>query len=49
MSYTYEEFVEALDANNKKLKDSLKFKRLAKTIFADTNKESVIINVNGTS
>lgn len=33
----------------KKLKDSLKFKRLAKTIFADTNKESVIINVNGTS
>lgn len=49
MSYTYEEFVEALDANNKKLKDSLKFKRLAKTIFADTNKESVVININGTS
>lgn len=49
MSYTYEEFVEALDANNKKLKDSLKFKRLAKTIFADTDKDSVIINVNGTS
>lgn len=49
MSYTYEEFVEALDANNKKLKDSLKFEQLAKTIFADTNKESVIINVNGTS
>lgn len=49
MSYTYEEFVEALDANNKKLKDSLKFERLAKTIFADTDKDSVIINVNGTS
>lgn len=49
MSYTYEEFVEALDANNKKLKDSLKFKRLAKTIFADTDKDSVVINVNGTS
>lgn len=49
MSYTYEEFVEALDANNKKLKDSLKFERLAKTIFADTDKDSVIININGTS
>lgn len=49
MSYTYEEFVEALDANNRQLKDSLKFEQLAKTIFADTNKESVIINVNGTS
>lgn len=49
MSYTYEEFVEALDANNRHLKDSLKFEQLAKTIFADTNKESVIINVNGTS
>lgn len=49
MSYTYEEFVGALDANNKKLKDSLKFERLAKTIFADTAKDSVIINVNGTS
>lgn len=49
MSYTYEEFVEALDANNKKLKDSLKFERLAKTIFADTDKDSIIINVNGTS
>lgn len=49
MSYTYEEFVEALDANNKKLKDSLKFERLAKTIFADTDKDSVVINVNGTS
>lgn len=49
MSYTYEEFVEALDANNRQLKDSLKFEQLAKTIFADTNKDSVIINVNGTS
>lgn len=49
MSYTYEEFIEALDANNKKLKDSLKFERLAKTIFADTDKDSVIININGTS
>lgn len=49
MSYTYEEFIGALDANNKKLKDSLKFERLAKTIFAATDKDSVIINVNGTS
>ena len=49
MSYTYEKFVEALDANNKELKDSLKFEQLAKTIFADTDKDSVIINVNGTS
>lgn len=49
MSYTYEEFIGALDANNKELKNSLKFEQLAKTIFADTNKESVVINVNGTS
>lgn len=49
MSYTYEEFVEALDANNKKLKDSLKFEQLAKTIFANTDKDSVVININGTS
>lgn len=49
MSYTYEEFIDALDANNKELKDSLKFEQLAKTIFANTNKESVVINVNGTS
>lgn len=49
MSYTYEEFIYALDANNKELKDSLKFEQLAKTIFADTNKESVVINVNGPS
>lgn len=49
MSYTYEEFIEALDANNKELKNSLKFEQLAKTIFADTGKDSVVINVNGTS
>lgn len=49
MGYTYEEFIGALDANNKELKNSLKFERLAKTIFADTDKDSVIINVNGTS
>lgn len=49
MSYTYEEFIEALDANNKELKDSLKFEQLAKTIFADTDKDSVVINANGTS
>lgn len=49
MSYTYEEFIEVLDANNKELKDSLKFERLAKTLFADTDKDSVVINVNGTS
>lgn len=49
MSYTYEEFIDALDANNKELKDSLKFEQLAKTIFADTDKDSVVINVNGTS
>ena len=49
MSYTYEEFIDALDANNKELKNSLRFEQLAKTIFADTNNESVVINVNGTS
>ena len=49
MGYTYEEFVEALDANNKELKDSLKFEQLAKTIFANTDKDSVVININGTS
>ena len=49
MSYTYEEFIGALDANNKELKNSLKFEQLAKTIFANTDKDSVIINVNGTS
>lgn len=49
MGYTYEEFIDALNANNKELKDSLKFEQLAKTIFADTDKDSVIINVNGTS
>lgn len=49
MSYTYEEFIEALDANNRQLKDSLKFERLAKTLFADTDKDSVVININGTS
>lgn len=49
MGYTYEEFIDALDANNKELKDSLKFEQLAKTIFADTDKDSVVINVNGTS
>lgn len=49
MSYTYEEFIGALDANNKELKNSLKFEQLAETIFADTDKDSVVINVNGTS
>lgn len=49
MSYTYEEFIGALDANNKELKNSLKFEQLAKTIFANTDKDSVVINVNGTS
>lgn len=48
MSYTYEEFIGALDANNKELKNSLKFEQLAKTI-ANTDKDSVVINVNGTS
>ena len=49
MSYTYEEFIGALDANNKELKNSLKFEQLAKTIFANTDKDSVVININGTS
>lgn len=49
MGYTYEEFIDALDANNKELKNSLKFEQLAKTFFADTDKDSVVINVNGTS
>lgn len=49
MSYTYEEFIGALDANNNELKESLKFEQLAKTLFADTDKDSVVINVNGTS
>lgn len=49
MSYTYEGFIKALDTINKELKKSLKFKQLAKTIFADTDKDSVVINVNGTS
>lgn len=47
MVYTYEDFTEALDRINKGLKDSLKFEQLAKTLFADTNKESVVINING--
>lgn len=49
MAYEYKEFVEALDANNKELKNSLKFEQLAKTIFANTDKDSVVININGTS
>lgn len=49
MGYTYEGFIEALDTINKELKKSLKFEQLAKTIFADTDKDSVVINVNGTS
>ena len=49
MSYTYEEFIGALDANNNELKESLKFEQLAKTIFANTDKDSVVININGTS
>lgn len=49
MSYTYEEFIGALDANNKELKNSLKFEQLAKTIFANTDEDSVVININGTS
>lgn len=49
MAYEYKEFIDALDANNRQLKDSLKFERLAKTLFADTDKDSVVININGTS
>lgn len=49
MGYTYEGFIKALNAINKELKDTLKFKQLAKTIFADTDKDNVVINVNGTS
>lgn len=49
MGYTYEGFIKALDTINKELKDTLKFKQLAKTIFADTGEDSVVINVNGTS
>lgn len=48
MSYTYEEFIDALDANNKELQGYQRFERLAKTFFADIDKESVVINVNGT-
>lgn len=46
MGYTYEGFIEALHTINKELKDTLKFERLAETIFADTDKDSVVINVN---
>lgn len=49
MGYTYEGFIKALDTINKELKKSLKFKQLAKTIFTDTDKDNVVINVNGTS
>ena len=47
MSYLYKDFAKAFNRINKKLKDSLKFEQLAKTIFADTDNESVVINVNG--
>ena len=49
MGYTYKGFIKALDTINNKLKESLKFKQLAKTIFADTDKDSVVINVDDTS
>lgn len=47
MSYLYKDFTKAFDRINKKLKGLLKFEQLAKTIFADTDKDSVVINVNG--
>lgn len=49
MGYTYEGFIKALDTINNELKELLKFEQLAKTIFADTDKDSAVINVNGTS
>lgn len=47
MGYTYEDFIEALYIINKELKGYRRFERLAKTLFADTDKDSVVINVNG--
>lgn len=46
MKLTYKEFIETLDTINKESQKILKFERLAETIFADTDKDSVVLIEN---